>query len=138
MSKYRNIQKRIYEITEKEKKEELLITVFITFLLLLVAATVMYYIEHDLQQPDKFQNTLSSFWWAMATLTTVGYGDVIPLTGWGKLLSSIIAILGIGLVALPTGILSSGFVEELNKKKKKENEKDAIIYCPYCGKKIKK
>jgi len=120
----------------KEKKEELLVTIFVMFIMLLVAATIMYYLEHDIQ-PDKFPNILSSFWWAIATLTTVGYGDVIPLTGWGRLLSGVIAILGIGLVALPTGILSSGFMEELSKKSSKA-KKEEIIYCPYCGKKIKK
>jgi voltage-gated potassium channel len=119
----------------KEKKEELLVTFFITILLLLVASTVMYYIEHE-TQPDRFANILTAFWWAIATLTTVGYGDVVPLTGWGKLLSGVIALLGIGLVALPTSILSFGFMEEVGRRKKRETEE--VQYCPYCGKKIKK
>jgi voltage-gated potassium channel len=119
----------------KEKKEELIVTVFITFLLLLMASTLMFYIEHDVQ-PKAFPNIISSFWWAIATLTTVGYGDVYPITGWGRLLSGIIAILGIGLVALPTGIISSGFMNEISINNKND-ENDSISYCPYCGKRIK-
>lgn len=106
---------------------------FITFLLVLIASSLMYYIENDIQ-PDMFPDILSSFWWAVATLTTIGYGDVYPVTGWGRVLSGIIAILGIGLVALPTGIISSGFIEELSKKKTHKNE--GIKYCPYCGNKL--
>lgn len=109
-----------------DKKEELFVTVFITFLLLLIASTIMFYIEHDVQ-PENFPNIFSSFWWAVATLTTVGYGDIYPITGWGKFLSGIIALLGIGLVALPTGIISSGFMKEIHKNKKKECK------CPKCG-----
>ena len=121
----------------KEKKEELFVTVFVTFLLLLIASSLMFYIEHD-TQPDAFPNIISSFWWAVATLTTVGYGDVYPLTGWGKLLSGIIALLGIGLVALPTGIISSGFIGELQKKKYNEDIfKKNEYYCPNCGKRFK-
>lgn len=115
----------------KEKKNDLLITIFITFLLLTIASTFMYYIESDVQ-PDKFSNILQSFWWAIATLTTVGYGDVYPVTGWGKLLSGCIALLGIGLVALPTGIISSGFIQALGDQK----EKNTHTICPHCGKKI--
>jgi voltage-gated potassium channel len=89
----------------------------------------MYYVEHEVQ-PEQFPNILATFWWAIATLTTVGYGDVYPVTAAGKILSSIIAILGIGIVALPTGIISSGFMEELNKNKHPEK-------CPHCGKTIK-
>jgi len=124
----------------KDRKNELLITIFLTFVLLLVASTLMYYIEHD-AQPDKFPDIITSFWWAVATLTTVGYGDVFPITGWGRLLSGIIAMLGIGLVALPTSIISTGFMDELNKQKetkqKIEEEKDKKCFCPYCGNNIK-
>ena len=117
----------------KNKKEELIVTMFMTFLLVLIASSLMYYIENDIQ-PDAFPNILSSFWWAVATLTTVGYGDVYPLTGWGRVLSGIIAILGIGLVALPTGIISSGFIEEISKKG--NPTKDKTKYCPHCGNKL--
>lgn len=109
----------------KRKKEELFLTIFITFLLLLVASSLMFYVEHD-AQPEQFSNIFQSFWWAIATLTTIGYGDIYPVTALGKLLSAVIALLGIGLVALPTGILSAGFMDSL---KKNENPKT----CPHCG-----
>ncbi|MBA7555448.1 hypothetical protein ES705_48110 [subsurface metagenome] len=120
----------------KEKRVELLVTIFVTFILLVFASTLMYYIESDVQ-PEEFPNIISAFWWAIATLTTIGYGDVYPVTGWGRLLSGIIAILGIGLVALPTGILSMGFIEELSERRKSKNGSEKIKYCPYCGKKIR-
>lgn len=120
----------------KSKKEELSVTIFITFVLLVIASTLMYFIENS-AQPDSFPNILSSFWWAIATLTTVGYGDVYPVTAWGKVISSIIALLGIGLVALPTGILSSAFVEQIaNKEEVLESNKKAKCYCPHCGEKL--
>lgn len=95
-----------------EKKADLGITIFVAFVLLLVSSTIMWYVEGDVQ-PDKFPNIIASFWWAVATLTTVGYGDVYPITGWGKFLAGSIALVGIGLVALPAGILSSAFIEKL-------------------------
>ena len=97
-----------------EKRNELGITLFVTFVMLLVSATLMWYVEGTVQ-PKAFPNIIATFWWAIATLTTVGYGDVYPITGWGKLLSGIIAVLGIGIVALPAGILSSAFIEKLER-----------------------
>ncbi len=117
----------------KSKKEELILTMFITFLLVLIASSLMYYIENDIQ-PGSFPNIIACFWWAIATLTTIGYGDVYPVTAWGKVLSGIIAILGIGLVALPTGIISSGFIEEISKKG--NPTKNKTKYCPHCGNKL--
>ena len=114
----------------KKEKDILLTTVFFTFILLLLASSLMYYIETE-AQPEQFPNIIASLWWAVATLTTVGYGDVYPITTLGKFLSAIIAILGIGLVALPTGILSSGFINEINKKKRPDHKR-----CPHCGKTI--
>ncbi len=108
----------------RDKKEELLATISIMILIVLISSTLIYYAEHEIQ-PAGFPNIVASFWWAIATLTTVGYGDIYPVTGVGKVLSSIIAITGIGLVALPTGILSSGFMEEISRKR--------TIKCPKCG-----
>jgi voltage-gated potassium channel len=95
-----------------EKRFELGITMFATLITILVFSTVMYHIEHE-AQPDKFPNIVATFWWSVITLTTVGYGDVYPVTGWGQLMGGIIALLGIGLVALPTGIISSAFITKI-------------------------
>ena len=113
----------------REKKSELAVTGFLTFLILLLASFIMYYTEGK-EQPEQFPNILAAFWWAIATLTTVGYGDVYPITGLGKVISGFIAVLGIGLVALPTGIISAGFMTKIEK----QNNNDKI--CPYCGETI--
>jgi voltage-gated potassium channel len=102
-----------------EKRFELGITMFTTFIVMLVASTLMYYLEHD-AQPDKFSNIVSTMWWAVATLTTVGYGDIYPITGWGQFAGSIIAILGLGVVALPTGIIGAAFIEKIEKQQEEE------------------
>ncbi|TKG88369.1 ion transporter [Puteibacter caeruleilacunae] len=112
----------------KEKKEELAVTGFLTFLVLLLSSFIMYYVEGKVQ-PDKFPNILSSFWWAVATLTTVGYGDVYPITAVGKFISGVIALLGIGIVALPTGIIGSGFMEKVSETRQKKK----VHRCPHCG-----
>jgi len=117
----------------KSRARELIVTVFITSLLLLLASSVMYYLE-NVAQPSQFPNIVASFWWAIATLTTVGYGDVYPITVGGKIVSGLIAMLGIGLVALPTGIISSGFLDELQRKRAKKHTN--IETCPHCGKPI--
>lgn len=122
MNSFTNSIKVVAEVF-KEKRHDLGITIFVAFILLLVSSTIMWYVE-GAEQPDKFPNILASFWWAIATLTTVGYGDVFPITPLGKFLSGIIALLGIGLVALPAGILSSAFIEKLEDGTIKEEEVD--------------
>lgn len=122
----------------KKKKEQLLASIFVVIVLMVISSILMYYCEHDIQ-PDVFDNAFSGLWWATATLTTVGYGDIYPITVLGKLLSAFLAILGIGLVAVPTGIISAGFSEELELSKEQEAiDNEEFIFCPYCGKKLKK
>lgn len=111
----------------RSKREELLITLFVVFILLIFAASAMYYAERD-NQPDKFSSIPAAMWWGVATLTTVGYGDVFPVTSQGKVLGAVIAVLGVGLFALPTGILASGFAEELQRTRRREP-----LICPHCG-----
>jgi voltage-gated potassium channel len=91
----------------------------------------MYNLE-SVAQPQAFNNAFSSFWWAVATITTVGYGDIYPITIAGKLISALISFLGIALVAIPTGIISAGF-NELTEKDRAEEYR----FCPFCGNKIK-
>jgi voltage-gated potassium channel len=109
----------------RSRKEELLATVAVLLLLLILASSLMYYVENQVQ-PEVFPDIPSSMWWAVATLTTVGYGDAYPVSALGKLLGSFAAILGIGLFALPTAILGSGFLEELQRRKEPKA-------CPHCG-----
>jgi len=95
-------------------------TFFIVGIMLLLASPVMYAVENAIQ-PDAFPNILATLWWAVITLTTVGYGDVYPVTILGKLLSGVISILGIILIALPSGIISSGFIKEYEKEKEEKD-----------------
>jgi len=94
-----------------KKKTQLLASVFVITLLILASSLCMYSVEHE-AQPDVFKNAFSAIWWATSTLLTVGYGDIYPITVVGQILGIIITFLGVGLVAIPTGIISAGFVEE--------------------------
>jgi len=111
------------------KKEELFLSVFIELILLIIASSLMYFVENPVQ-PETFSSIPSAMWWGVATLTTVGYGDVFPITTAGKFLGSIIAILGIGFFAIPAGILAAGFGEEI------QNRKHRTSTCPHCGKSL--
>jgi len=110
-----------------EKRGELVATIIIMFVLLLFASASMYYLENQIQ-PDKFSSIPAAMWWGVETLTTVGYGDMLPVTNLGKTVAAFIAILGIGMFALPAGILGSAFVEVMAKEKNNA--------CPHCGKNI--
>lgn len=113
----------------RRKKEELSITLATLIILLVMAASLMYLVEKD-AQPEAFSSIPAAMWWGIVTLSTVGYGDVYPITVLGKMLGMVIAVLGIGMFALPAGILGSGFVEELQSRQKVKT------ICPHCGKEI--
>ncbi len=115
----------------KNKSSQLISSMFVVFLLILIASVIMYNVENK-AQPDQFNNVFQAMWWAVATLTTVGYGDIYPVTVLGKILSAIIAVLGIGMVAVPSGIISAGFSEVIDNNDEEGKKK----YCPYCGHKI--
>ena len=150
ITRYNNSLELIKSVMS-EKRSELGVTCFVIIIVMIIASFLMFYAENK-AQPDHFPNVLSCIWWSIVTLTTVGYGDVFPVTGMGRLIGGIIAFLGIGLVALPTGIISAGFLEKLNHKNrekehpsKSEGDNDTIgthshndhqKYCPYCGHKL--
>lgn len=93
------------------KKQQLLSSVFIILTLMLASSLCMYSLEHE-AQPEVFKNAFSGIWWSASTLLTVGYGDIYPITPMGRMFSIIITFLGVGMVAIPTGIISAGFVEQ--------------------------
>ena len=99
------------------KKTQLLASMFIIAMLILASSLCMYSVGHD-AQPDVFKNAFSAIWWATSTLLTVGYGDIYPVTVLGQILGIIITFLGVGLVAIPTGIISAGFIEEYQNAKR--------------------
>ena len=94
-----------------KKKTQLMASMFVIVMLIMASSLCMYSVEHE-AQPEVFKNAFSAIWWATSTLLTVGYGDIYPITTIGKLLGILITFLGVGLVAIPTGIISAGFVEE--------------------------
>ena len=106
----------------KTVKEELITAYTACGIMLGFSGILMYYIERG-AQPEAFANIGDGFWWAIVAFTTVGYGDIYPITALGRLLSSIISLIGIAMIAIPTGIISSAFMSMLLDKKKKEEKK---------------
>lgn len=113
------------------RREELIVSGGLVMALVVITSTLMYAVEHD-AQPAVFSSIPASMWWGLVTLTTVGYGDVYPVTPLGKVVAGISVLLGVGLFALPAGILAGGFAEELARSKKGKCGKS----CPHCGKEL--
>lgn len=99
----------------KSAKEEIFLFIFITLILIYFSAVGIYYFENE-AQPEHFSSIFDSLWWAIITLTTVGYGDVYPITVGGKVFTFIILMIGLGIVAIPTGIISSALTKSVDKK----------------------
>lgn len=127
----------------REKRNALVSSIFLVQVLMLASSLCMYGLEHE-AQPENFSNAFSGMWWSVSTLLTVGYGDIYPVTIGGKIMAIIIAFLGVGMVAIPTGIISAGFVEYYTKiKVGSYSEHDAdfitlniVIGHPYTGLKL--
>lgn len=131
------------------RRYEIVMTTVLMLFILIISSSLMYYAER-VAQPDTFASIPQAMWWAIATLTTVGYGDITPVTGLGRVMGAVVAVVGIALFALPTGILGSGFVEELEKGRARERKQeeqrerhlqqqaasaeDHTLHCPHCGK----
>lgn len=94
----------------KEKRNQLIYSIFLVLVLMMGSSLCMYGLEHE-AQPEHFSNAFSGIWWSVSTLLTVGYGDIYPITVGGQIMAIVIAFLGVGMVAIPTGIISAGFVE---------------------------
>lgn len=110
----------------KMKREELVITGFVGLILLLLASSMMYFAERS-TQPEAFSSIPAALWWGVITLTTVGYGDVYPVTTLGQLMGATVAVIGVGLFALPASILASGLIEAA---------RGETVSCPHCGEEI--
>ena len=116
----------------RAKAPDLLSLVFVLLILLVLSSTLMYHLEHD-AQPDAFASIPATMWWGIVTLTTIGYGDMAPVTGGGRALGGVIAVLGIGMFALPAGLLGAAFVDELGKARARGTAPPPGG-CPHCGK----
>ena len=123
----------------------LVAAVILCLTVMLLSAIIIYTVESPVQ-PEQFPNVLSSLWWAVMTLTTVGYGDVYPVTSVGRFFAGVISLVGIGIIAITTGIIAAGFTTVMPKEEKEEieeiekevegEEEFKLSYCPYCGKKL--
>ncbi|HEU0186845.1 MAG TPA: ion transporter [Gallionellaceae bacterium] len=111
----------------RSKRSEFLIAGAIMFTLLIISSSLMYFAEHD-AQPVAFSSIPAALWWGIITLTTVGYGDVYPVTIAGKMIAAFFAALGIGFFALPSAILASALIEQSRRKETR---------CPHCGKSLR-
>lgn len=113
----------------RRKSRELAITGLVMGIWLVFVSTIMYYVERG-AQPEAFSSIPAAIYWGIITLTTVGYGDVAPVTPLGRALGATIALLGIAIFALPAGIFASGFAEELDRRRRGKQ------YCPHCGEEV--
>ncbi len=104
----------------RSRRYELLLSLGVAFGLLLTSSTLLYLAEQE-AQPENFGSIPRAMWWSIATLTTVGYGDVYPLTALGKFFAAITALTGIGLIAMPTGILAAAFSDALQRQSERES-----------------
>lgn len=109
------------------KASDLKLSLLLILFLIIISASLVYFAEHN-AQPDLFSSIPKTFWWAVVTVTTVGYGDMIPVTMAGQLLTGVIALAGIALFALPAGIITAGFLEETRKIRQSKGS-----FCPHCG-----
>ncbi len=143
MARYTGALKTLFAVFNLRRRE--LTATFILLLTLLVfSSTVLYLVEYR-AQPEVFSSIPAAMWWGVITLTTIGYGDMIPITALGRFLGGCVALLGFGLFALPAGIIASGFAEELQKRNTnylaneigKRLSQGKIDTCPHCGKPLK-
>lgn len=126
LTRYSSAMKVLLSVL-KEEANSLAAAFFILFVLLILASSGIYLIEHDVQ-PDSFGSIPSSMWWAMSTLTTVGYGDVTPITTGGRFFGGCITLVGMGMVALPAGILASAFSNQLHRSREVySDELDVVL-----------
>ena len=126
ISRYSHALKIIQNVF-KETREELLLSFSFIVFALVIASSVMYFLEHN-AQPAKFSSIPAALWWGVITMTTTGYGDIYPITTWGRIFGGCFSILGVLLFALPTGIITSGFIDQIRRTKTKKSPR-----CPHCG-----
>lgn len=127
MGRYSKAVRLVFHATS-QSRDQLGVVLVVLGITLVLACSFMYLFENS-AQPEVFSSIPATLWWGVVTLTTVGYGDVYPVTVAGKTLAAVVAFLGIGMFALPAGIISSAFIEEIG------NEKEPKT-CPHCGRTV--
>jgi len=145
LGKYSKSFSLMVKVIDRDK-ESLLAALSVLLIILVIASSLMFYAEHD-AQPEVYSSIPAAMWWGLITLATVGYGDMVPVTPLGKILGGIMALIGIGVFALPAGIIASGFTAVLKEEEEKKKAKrgkgkaaatgPAIEVCPHCGREIR-
>lgn len=120
-----------FGIVFRHKRMDLALMLLFLSILVVLSSSLMYFVEHA-DQPDKFSSIPAAMWWSVMTLTTVGYGDIYPITNLGKVIGALIALIGIGFFALPAGLLAASFAEELARQRTRARPKT----CPHCGREV--
>lgn len=111
----------------RNRFQELLLSLVLSTGLIIISSCLVYFAEHN-TQPEAFSSIPKTLWWSVVTLTTVGYGDMVPVTIIGKVLTGVILLIGVALFALPAGIITAGFLDEMRSHKKTKSHT-----CPHCG-----
>jgi voltage-gated potassium channel len=112
----------------RTRANELKLALVLILFFIMIASCLIYFAEH-LAQPEEFSSIPATMWYAVVTATSIGYGDMVPITTLGKTISSIISLAGLAVFALPAGIITAGFIEEFRKVKRSKSH-----FCPHCGK----
>ncbi|WP_026376204.1 ion transporter [Aestuariibacter salexigens] len=121
LGRYSSAMQLLFQVFQREYRV-LVAALTVLLMIMVLASSGIYLIEHDVQ-PDKFGSIPAAMWWAMATLTTVGYGDVTPITPLGKFFGGVITLMGVAMFALPAGILASSFSDQLSRRRNKFSQK---------------
>ncbi len=111
----------------RNRFQELLLSLVLSTGLIIISSCLVYFAEHN-TQPEEFSSIPKTLWWSVVTLTTVGYGDMVPVTIIGKILTGVILLIGVALFALPAGIITAGFLDEM-----RSHKKEKAHTCPHCG-----
>lgn len=132
LTAYTRSAKMIFNVF-RSRKNELILSLVLVIFLIIIASCLLFFAEHSYpsEAESKFTSVPATLWWAIVTLTTTGYGDMFPLTAIGKILSGIVMLTGVAFFALPAGIITAGFLEEM-----KLIKRNKIFNCPHCGKPI--
>ena len=120
---------RTFATVFRKKQTDIGLMVLFLLILVVLSSSLMYFVEHA-EQPDKFSSIPAAMWWSVMTLTTVGYGDIYPITALGKFIGSMIALIGIGFFALPAGVLAAAFADQIAHERAGAARPRA---CPHCG-----
>lgn len=129
LTKYMRTTRMVVNVF-KSRARELWVSFVLGFFLILIAASLVYFAEH-IDNPKQFSSIPKTMWWAVVTLTTVGYGDMIPITPLGQFFTGLILIVGVAILAIPAGIITAGFLEE-----SKKTRGHVDLHCPHCGRPI--